>query len=536
MDHIDDHREGEESIPLIMRGCQMARELEESLQQLLLQQQQPINHPNLLLAITDQPQDLANSCHQIANMFGSARDKLMAITANAVHMHHHHHPALNVMEQPPPPLVIASHLHDHHHQQHTPFLRKLLSHNVDVRTTPRPQQLSQSCSAAASSSTATSRTSLKIFSSHQYPQSQDQESMDHNLALHNLQPPRESLAPMGMAHHQDHDPRDDHRQITTSSFGGGGSGADHVDKYASNSTKIRSSTSSSSSQSSRRRKDEAKKRVMNVPAPLIGNTQIPPDDGFTWRKYGQKEIYGSRFPRGYYRCTHQKLYQCPAKKQVQRLDDDPYTYEVTYRGEHTCHMSSTAPLARSQVMITTAHERHLTGGNIPLLAITSADSSFNAATTATSNHPVQLPILSSKSSNNNSNNSMINVSAPRPLGKSLSMGFISNFPSSSSSSTIACAGSSRNVSVNCTNFGIVGGAADYGGGRGSGRGSPSASVIQYDDNDKHHETYDEGIADLADAMFNSASNNNANISITDFIFPLASPSNSPKEHGGGSKN
>lgn len=46
---------------------------------------------------------------------------------------------------------------------------------------------------------------------------------------------------------------------------------------------------------------------------------------------------------GYYRCTHQKLYQCPAKKQVQRLDDDPFTFEVIYRGEHTCTGSSTAP-------------------------------------------------------------------------------------------------------------------------------------------------------------------------------------------------
>lgn len=49
------------------------------------------------------------------------------------------------------------------------------------------------------------------------------------------------------------------------------------------------------------------------------------------------------FIRGYFRCTHQKLYQCPAKKLVQRLDDDPYMFEVTYRGGHTCHMSSTAP-------------------------------------------------------------------------------------------------------------------------------------------------------------------------------------------------
>lgn len=47
--------------------------------------------------------------------------------------------------------------------------------------------------------------------------------------------------------------------------------------------------------------------------------------------------------RGYYRCTHQKLYHCPAKKQVQRLDNDPFMFEVTYRGDHTCHLSSTAP-------------------------------------------------------------------------------------------------------------------------------------------------------------------------------------------------
>ncbi|PWA65019.1 DNA-binding WRKY [Artemisia annua] len=96
-------------------------------------------------------------------------------------------------------------------------------------------------------------------------------------------------------------------------------------------------------QRTRRRKHEADRRTLRVPAPRMGNTEVPTDDGYTWRKYGQKEILGSKFPRGYYRCTHQKLYNCPAKKQVQRLDNDPYTFEVTYRGEHTCTMSSTAP-------------------------------------------------------------------------------------------------------------------------------------------------------------------------------------------------
>ncbi|XP_050387477.1 WRKY transcription factor 55 [Argentina anserina] len=100
---------------------------------------------------------------------------------------------------------------------------------------------------------------------------------------------------------------------------------------------------SSSQSRSRRRRDHGEIRKLTVPAPHFGNTEIPPEDGFTWRKYGQKEIMGSTFPRGYYRCTHQKLYNCPAKKQVQRLDNDPLTYEVMYRGDHTCHMSSTAP-------------------------------------------------------------------------------------------------------------------------------------------------------------------------------------------------
>ncbi|XWS56934.1 hypothetical protein CRYUN_Cryun09bG0128100 [Craigia yunnanensis] len=101
--------------------------------------------------------------------------------------------------------------------------------------------------------------------------------------------------------------------------------------------------SSSSSQRPRRRKDDKEKCTITVSAPQMGNTDLPPEDNYTWRKYGQKEIMGSRYPRSYYRCTHQKMYNCPAKKQVQRLDNDFYTFDVTYIGQHTCHMSSTAP-------------------------------------------------------------------------------------------------------------------------------------------------------------------------------------------------
>ncbi|KAJ0962996.1 hypothetical protein J5N97_028118 [Dioscorea zingiberensis] len=62
----------------------------------------------------------------------------------------------------------------------------------------------------------------------------------------------------------------------------------------------------------------------------------PLDDGYSWRKYGQKDILGAKYPRGYYRCTHRNAQGCLATKQVQRSDSDPSIFDVTYRGEHTC--------------------------------------------------------------------------------------------------------------------------------------------------------------------------------------------------------
>jgi WRKY DNA -binding domain len=62
--------------------------------------------------------------------------------------------------------------------------------------------------------------------------------------------------------------------------------------------------------------------------------------------------------RSYFRCTHKNYYGCEAKKQVQRLDEDPYTYEIVYCGQHSC-LTSTTPLlfsslAPANVTITSA--------------------------------------------------------------------------------------------------------------------------------------------------------------------------------------
>ncbi|KAJ9553000.1 hypothetical protein OSB04_017045 [Centaurea solstitialis] len=75
------------------------------------------------------------------------------------------------------------------------------------------------------------------------------------------------------------------------------------------------------------------------------------DDGYSWSKYGQKDILGAKHPRGYYRCTHRQSKGCLATKQVQRTENDPNIFHVTYRGSHTCNpgtdIASAVPLPLS---------------------------------------------------------------------------------------------------------------------------------------------------------------------------------------------
>ncbi|KAK8953840.1 putative WRKY transcription factor 4 [Platanthera zijinensis] len=57
----------------------------------------------------------------------------------------------------------------------------------------------------------------------------------------------------------------------------------------------------------------------------------PANDGYNWRKYGQKQVKGSEFPRSYYKCTHPN---CPVKKKVERSLDGQVT-EIIYKGKHS---------------------------------------------------------------------------------------------------------------------------------------------------------------------------------------------------------
>jgi hypothetical protein len=54
------------------------------------------------------------------------------------------------------------------------------------------------------------------------------------------------------------------------------------------------------------------------------------EDGYNWRKYGQKQVKGSEYTRSYYKCTQA---HCPMKKKVERSHDGQVT-EIVYKGEH----------------------------------------------------------------------------------------------------------------------------------------------------------------------------------------------------------
>ncbi|QCD82594.1 WRKY transcription factor 33 [Vigna unguiculata] len=63
----------------------------------------------------------------------------------------------------------------------------------------------------------------------------------------------------------------------------------------------------------------------------------PNDDGYNWRKYGQKHVKGSDFSRSYYKCTHPN---CPVKKKLERSLEGHVT-AIIYKGEHNHQRKTT---------------------------------------------------------------------------------------------------------------------------------------------------------------------------------------------------
>ncbi|KAJ4951970.1 hypothetical protein NE237_028802 [Protea cynaroides] len=103
-------------------------------------------------------------------------------------------------------------------------------------------------------------------------------------------------------------------------------------------------TSHSQTPRSKRRKNLQKRVVCHVPA------EGQSSDMWAWRKYGQKPIKGSPYPRGYYRCSSSK--GCLARKQVERSRSDPGMMIITYTNEH----NHPVPTHRNSLAGSTRHK------------------------------------------------------------------------------------------------------------------------------------------------------------------------------------
>ncbi|XP_078444988.1 putative WRKY transcription factor 26 [Wolffia australiana] len=70
--------------------------------------------------------------------------------------------------------------------------------------------------------------------------------------------------------------------------------------------------------------------VSSAECATVGNEKISLDDGYNWRKYGQKQLKASENPRGYYKCNYPG---CSTKKKVERNLEGVIT-QIVYKGKH----------------------------------------------------------------------------------------------------------------------------------------------------------------------------------------------------------
>lgn len=118
-------------------------------------------------------------------------------------------------------------------------------------------------------------------------------------------------------------------------------------------------------------------------------------DAWAWRKYGQKPIKGSSYPRSYYRCSSSK--GCLARKQVERSHLDPRVFLVTYTNSEHNHPQ---PTRRNSLAGTTRKNNNNENSlDIKVPPTTSRDSS-NHSSAVTDHHSPKTPLVVASSNNN----------------------------------------------------------------------------------------------------------------------------------------
>ncbi|XP_059444295.1 probable WRKY transcription factor 27 isoform X2 [Corylus avellana] len=145
----------------------------------------------------------------------------------------------------------------------------------------------------------------------------------------------------------------------------------------------------------RLRKNQHKRVVQYVAGEGNGS------DLWAWRKYGQKPIKGSPYPRSYYRCSSSK--GCSARKQVERSNLDPGIFIVTYTSEHNhTHPTRRNLLAGSRRSKFPAPEKkgsHLSP-TTPLMAAIEDDHELVQSTASLKNHEEEQMVQGNEGNSN----------------------------------------------------------------------------------------------------------------------------------------
>ncbi|PON74038.1 WRKY domain containing protein [Trema orientale] len=136
-------------------------------------------------------------------------------------------------------------------------------------------------------------------------------------------------------------PQHDHSSISSSSTEAGGGGGDHQEDSSSgkkdqqpkgSEDKDQEDENSSKKVSKAKNNKKGEKKQKEPRFAFMTKSEVDHlEDGYRWRKYGQKAVKNSPYPRSYYRCTTQK---CGVKKRVERSFQDPSTVITTYEGQH----------------------------------------------------------------------------------------------------------------------------------------------------------------------------------------------------------